>query len=187
MAVPVLRTWTSGELATSAEMNSNLRDGGSFVLFPPYVFMTKNAPVSIPASTWTAVSWDAEMVDTDHMWANSPNPTRITASTTGRYDVQVSAMFAGPGAAEETLRAVQIRKNAGGSAAGGTQLIAASEVATNTAAWPASVHTSVWPLLTSGDYIEMFVWQSSSAALNLLCQTVGDMQTFCSAQWFATS
>lgn len=65
---------------------------------------------SIPSTTWTVVTFPAEVFDTDGMHDNSTNPTRITipAGLAGKWSFTATTKLAGGGG---NLRAVAWKKN----------------------------------------------------------------------------
>lgn len=84
-------------------INGNL----GFLYNPPRCDLRRNANQSITTSG--NVLWDTEDLDTDGMWASSPNADRIIPQTAGRYDVSVNIGFAN--VSDSTVRALQVQKN----------------------------------------------------------------------------
>lgn len=193
MGVPVLRTWFTGEVANAAELNANIRDPLQFFLNRPYLFLTNTANVSIPASASTLLSWNTELADTDGMHNTLSNPARVTVVTPGLYDIEVLLLFAGTATTDSTSRAVQIRLNAGGSSTGGTRITdnrstsATSAITGQTDTIESTVQVSAYQFLNIGDTVEFFAFQDTAGALNLLCQASGDMWTYATMRWVASS
>ncbi len=83
--VPVMRTWTAGELVTAAYMNSNVRDAGNFLLARPMAILRQTSAQSFANNTWTGVLFDTEDLDRDAGHSTVTNTSRYTGQTTGYY------------------------------------------------------------------------------------------------------
>lgn len=91
MAVPVQRTWTTGEVVTAAEFNSNVRDAVNFLLASPRCVLGKSGNYSVTDSTSPiCVLWDVEYVDSDTMHAAGLT-SRMTSNTAGRFEYEFMA------------------------------------------------------------------------------------------------
>ena len=117
-----------------------------------------NAAQSIPNAVSTALTFNSEYFDTDAM--HDPlgsHPSRLTATTIGKYIVTANVGFA----ADATgIRSVGIKRN-------GTTFIALQSWAgfvgdSNVVSVTATISMAV------GDYVEVFVYQNSGGALNIV-------------------
>jgi len=179
MAVPVPRTYSASELVTSTILNADIRDINNFQLEPPRCYAYRNADKSTTDSAWPVYDMDLELYDPYSTPAHSlvTNNSRLIAAEPGIFDCKVQAKWA---ASATGSRRMQLRKNAGGVQTNGTLLF-------DTAALPSTgnigfVHGSVEVQLNASDYIEMFTFQTSGGALNVIG---GSGETFLSFRWAA--
>lgn len=86
LPVPSEMTATVGATLTSAEWNSNVRDGINFLANPPVFVGYQTSAQSIAASTRTAVGLDSEVTDTYSGHSNTTNNARYTAQVAGWYE-----------------------------------------------------------------------------------------------------
>jgi hypothetical protein len=149
---------------TSATIDSNTISGTAnrLVFKQASVRVTNTAAQSISTATNTALTWDTENFDTDTLHSTVSNTSRLTASVTGKWRVNGSAMFAASGTGS---RNIFIRKN------GSTNY--ADIYMPSIAGDPFTLSISDTIDLTAGDYVELVVWQNSGGALN-----VGSTRTF---------
>lgn len=68
--IPTMRTWVTGEVVTAAEMNSNIRDAGNFLLGGaasrrPTLFAGLTANQTITSGVNTVVAFNSAGIDTD--------------------------------------------------------------------------------------------------------------------------
>lgn len=114
---------------------------------------------SVPTATITALTFDSERYDPVGMHDPATNTSRLTCQVAGRYVIigQVSWAVAAGG-----RRFVRLRLN------GGTD-IATSEIgsAADTTGNPAHIVATIYDLAV-GTYVELTVYQTSGAALNVL-------------------
>jgi hypothetical protein len=129
-------------------------------------------------TTSKLILWDSEGYDNDNMHSTSSNTSRITFTTAGLYDVDIQMMFAS--AAYTGNTAMDVRMNAGGASGGGTRLINRFFNDTGTAtAVPA---LRLIRAFSAGDYIEVFVLQTSGATRT---NTTGAHTSRVHAHWIA--
>jgi predicted lipase len=108
------------------------------------------------------------------------NTSRLIAVAAGTYSVVACVQFV---ANATGVRAVQVRKNAAGSNAGGTLVAQAnSGLASSSAGNSAIVVRDV--VLAVNDYLEVFIYQSSGGAL---ATVAGTGYTYASMRWVAKS
>jgi hypothetical protein len=114
-----------------------------------------------PQNTEMLISYDTEAYDSGTVWTVA-NPSRLIAPSTGYYQVHAGISFNGN--SDSATRQIRVRKNAGGSAAGGSAVALASCAPIPTAALT-HLRTQAIVQMTAGDYLEVFVLQNSSASL----------------------
>jgi len=164
MTVPTPATWVPGTVG-DATMNARIRDVFNFLLSPPRAYAYRNADKSTTDAVDTLYDLDAELYDPYATPAHdtATNNSRLVAAETGIYVCYAQATWA---ANATGRRRLTIRKNSAGSSTGGTQV-----GRLDIPVVPAGQHTSALAApaqLTAGDYIEMFVQQTSGGALNVL-------------------
>lgn len=118
----------------------------------------KSAAVqSIPNSSYTAVTFDAESFDSAAFHDNSTNPSRLTipAGKAGKYFINAALNYAG---AATGGRYAVIYKN-------GAREIQAE--GTNEGSLRTTVAVSAMLDLVATDYIEIYAYQDSGGALNI--------------------
>ena len=135
-------------------LNGNLL----FLYQPPRCELARVANQSI--TTNGNISWDTEVLDTDTMWASSPNADRITPQTAGRYLVIVNVGFANM--TDTTIRSIQIQKNGSNVANDLGDRRNAENGATTRLNSSVEVYCN-----GSTDYITVFATESASGSVNL--------------------
>jgi hypothetical protein len=157
-------TWADGSgggtPVTAARLN-NMEAGITAAIAPPCAHVYHNTTQSIPNSTFTTVTFNSELFDTDGVHSTTVNTSRLTCVTTGKYLVTANIAFA---ANATGYRRILLRANAA------TDL--AEDIRSNVGG---SLHT-ICSLqsqigLTAGDYIEILAWQDSGGALNVTPHT----------------
>lgn len=180
MGVPSTHTVSVGDKILAADENTYTRDAVAFLINPPRCSVYNSAAISPVTATWTLHTWDTELYDSDTMHSTVTNTSRLKATTVGNYDTKVQIEFT---ANATGYRAVQVRKNAAGSAAGGTR-VGWAFVSAVTAAAATTVPIDKDVPMTAGDYLEIFIWQSSGAGLATI---PGDGDSFASMCWRAST
>lgn len=123
-----------------------------------------SANQNLITSTVTLLSFDSEAhKNVTSMHSTSSQTSRLIAPYSGLFDVRVQVSFA---TNTTGRRAITIRKNAGGSAVGGTQVNVVSMSAANsdTTTYGCSFDIE----LNAADYLEVFPFQSSGGLLAVL-------------------
>lgn len=159
--VPVMRTWTAGELVTAAFMNTNIRDAGNFLLARPMAILRQTAAQSIASGGWTSVLFDTEDLDRDGGHSTVSNTSRYIAQTPG-YQLVVYTL---PWAVNATgARAGRLRLNGADSAA----TAAGRSTVGNGGATADTSCCGTGFLYFNGttDYVELLGYQNSGGALN---------------------
>lgn len=171
--VPAPRTWTVGELLTAAKMNTDLRDGLTFLLSPPRGLLHKSTNQSVPNNAYTSITWNSEQYDNDGAHSDITNPGRYTAQTAGWFEFHALIQFDAISATGE--RIAQFLKNGAGSPFGMMEIR------------PSSVNAATclimgWSLMSVGDFVEAQAYQSSGGALNVL-PTFNSAPSYLIARW----
>lgn len=146
-------------------------DGQIIASMPTFsgAMLTKSGTQSINATTYTAITFDGEVLDTDNYHSNSTNTTRLTAPSAGYYLVGGSVAFENLADAKTTI--VTIYKN--GSAVDG---YGQTRDATGGSGATTSSHITVIVYLAAGDYVEIMGYQNDSTARN--CRTSANGTSF---------
>lgn len=119
---------------------------------------------SIPNSTETLVTFQATDFDTDTIWNSS---SRLIAPNTGFYLVAAGLDFAAAANPSVGSRYFMIRKNSGGSPAGGDLVALQSSSA---AVFPTTTaeNGSAIIQLNATEYVELFAFQDQGISINVL-------------------
>lgn len=156
LPVPSPRTFQVNEVETGANLNS-IRDALNFLLNPPHAVLTQTAVQSINSGGLVAVQFDGTTVDSYGGHSNTTNNTRYTAQVAGWYWVHGATVWTNNGTSN---RGTELHKNASASAFG-TQALPAGSTNVFTA-----VAASGEVQLAVGDYVELWAFQDTGAAIN---------------------
>jgi hypothetical protein len=160
MAWTTPKSWATNEVVTAANMNTHLRDNMAFVGSPPTVAVYNSASVLVSNSAFLVMLANTELWDTDSMHSTVSNTARLTATTAGRYQLNVTMRF---GVNATGARVVAYRVNGGAD----VQLAATSNAG-------GSIDTvlsgSDMVVLAAADYIETSSWQTSGGNLDVILQ-----------------
>lgn len=159
--VPSQRTWLSGEVVMATMLNSNVRDAVTFsITSRPHAVLRRATTQSIPNAnnSFDAIQFDTEDRDNDSAHSTVTNTSRFTAVTAGWYMVTGSVSWVGSSGGRRGSRwAIN------GTPVPGTEIM--TPPAGNTSMGTPAVSTDVF--LNVGDFLELFVFQDSGAALNV--------------------
>jgi hypothetical protein len=178
LAVPSPRTWVNSEFVTKTLLDTEIRDSFNFLLAPPRCYAYKTANGSLVNATWDALSLTGELYDSHNAHDNTTNNTRIVAPEAGLYSIISHVTFTTDSAG---VRGLDIRKNANAVQTGGTDL--ALVIIAGNGTTEARLIATVDATLNVNDYIEVFAYQSSGAALNVLGGAAA--LSFLSFRWVA--
>jgi hypothetical protein len=134
----------------------------------PYGLVYSGTGVACADNTWTLMTFNTQVnfSDTATLMAFNwdANKSRLGAQTgqTGLYSINASVTF--PTNATG-VRRIQVRKNAAGSATGGTLIGTTHIPALTTSGAATTVVYGRDAYLTAGDYVEVFVLQNSGGSL----------------------
>ena len=165
--IPTPPTFVAGQTSGVAAGLNQLRDCINFWALTPRVYAYQSTTQSLPTNTFTAITFDSEVYDVVQSGDtashdNTTNNTRLIARTPGKYEitgqVQIAANATG-------ARSVQLRLNAAGNPASGTQIALNQQTPLASSSTSVSI-TPIEVQLSAGDYVEMFANQQSGGALN---------------------
>lgn len=158
-------TWTARDDATSGRLQT-LTDWINYLRAPDACILRASTTQNIPNASFTAVTFDVEDLDRGGVGSglHAPaNPTRVTVATSGWYDVGGVVPFASVAAAAD--RALQALVNG---------VTAYRLFEAGAAASSGSGPSGSRPIfLNAGDYVELFVYQASGAALSTAVSAAG--------------
>lgn len=168
--IPSFPSFAAGEIPTDAKLTS-IKTAGDFWALTPRCGVYSNTPQAIPSGVTYSLftGWDAELFDIaqagdSEMHSLTTNPERIYIRTSGKYQISGQVFFqANPTGA----RKVAVRVNSGGSVSGGIGIFTASQGAVSDDDTAVPIVPLVRPF-TAGDYLEMFVRQTSGSSLPVL-------------------
>lgn len=163
--------------ARAAEDAALAADIASFSPVARGIKAYRNGATSPASGAWTLVTWDAEVWDTHAHRDNVSNPARIFLGETGRWRIDARVKWAV--ATGGTLRAAQLRLNAGGNVALGSELDRSDLNHLASSAYVATLRLGAVSWFTAGDALEVFCYQNSGAALGL---DTGQHSTWISAE-----
>lgn len=154
--VPVVRTWTAGEVVTSGYMNNNVTAVLSWLLAVAIVQLRQIVAQSLADGAYTALTFTAEDVDSTGMHSTTVNTTRATAVYPGWYFWVATGSYAGD---IDGRRGGQWWVNGAALNAGGTLVAAAIAAAL------VVPMKGILVFMNVGDYIEYRSFQQGGAAL----------------------
>jgi hypothetical protein len=175
-APPIPRTFVPGEIETGAYLNS-LSSVLNFLLNPPRCRLYASVAQTLPTGSYTPLTFNSEVYDTDTMHSTSSNTSRITCTTSGLYHVEAMATVT-PNTTGRRLGS--IFKN-------GAQL--PTDTLDTEPVSSGSIGTTVFAQgdyqLAAGDYLEFNVYQDSGASLSTYATS--NTVSWFSARWVASS
>lgn len=167
LGAPAPPARAAGSRLTGAIYGSDVTDSINFLVNPPEFVGLQNSVQSVPSATWTALTLDAEQLDSYNGHSTSSNTSRYVVQVAGWYTV--CGVYAT--AANATgFRAARIQVN--GSPVLGAATYAPS--ASGTVEMGVVTPTRSIQLAVS-DYVEVAGYQSSGGALNTVLDV--DMRT----------
>jgi len=170
MPVPSFSNVAVGDKITAANWNQFVVASQQFLLGPPECIATNSDGTSVPDSTYLVIPFTSETCDTGVSWDGAMHDnitlnTRIKITTAGRYDIEGRCAWA---ATANGSRRIHIRRNAGGNYSNGTMVDAFVWGST-----PSTADVGCFEFMRAtatfavGEYIEMFLYQTSGSALVL--------------------
>lgn len=169
----------AGDVLSATAFDLGVRDPLLFLMDGyPRVHAWRGTALNSVDGTPTLVNFDSETFDTDNMHDPAVNPSRIKFPTAGLYEIDWLVTLA---TATYTALSLNIRLNAGGSAAGGTS-VRTQPYMLGTGA--PNLQLTFLRYMPAGDYLEAFVDQTSGGNRAMSATSLG---TRCFARWIAIS
>lgn len=178
MTVVVPHAWTAGDDATSTSLQTSTDALRQLQGYAPasgaldYAVLLQIVTQSLNTSTWTAITFTSEGVDSASGHSTSTNTSRYTAVHTGWYQVNAGVSFALNATGS---RAIRFAVN--GTAVQGRHISPATAA---TVASDLSLSKRIF--LTAGDYLEIQGWQNSGGALST-AYTSPEQGSFMDLKW----
>ena len=136
----------------------------------PYVRVYKSADqTGFSANTYAVLSWNSEDTDTPGWHDPVTNNSRITVATAGTYLLGGYYQLTDTSASGGGWAHLMLRKNAAGSASGGTFLCHTRAYGPNGLVYGAFTPTCVVPL-SAADYVEVFAKTEQGASTSLVVE-----------------
>lgn len=166
-------SFSPGNIPNQTDFNTYVRDAQNFFLNVPRavakdstgtVVRNTGGPSGNGRTNWTSVTWNQEDTDNDTIHDVSSNTNRLVAKTGGLYYAWCSIVWEKHTVEQyDGLRAMVIRKNAGGSPSGGTQVALdrrASNSNPNGAFTASNQSCGGYIALSVNDYVEVLVYDN---------------------------
>jgi len=128
---------------------------------------------TINSGAATVVALNSELFDTDSYHDNTTNNSRLVAPATGVYQVSYNVVWAGGGAND---RIAFLRLNAAGGGTDAANVLGATNVAPGGSGYNPTNSLTTLIALNAGDYVELFVYQSSGGTKDIGAATGGTAQ-----------
>lgn len=157
--VPPLTDRPAGTRQTAETYRQDVTSTTTFLAKPPIFQGYQSAAQSIPSTSLTTIAIDTTLVDTYLGHSNTVNNGRYTCSSSapGWYQITVSLGFT---ANATGSRLIEIHKN--GTA---VKLVQTGNDSSRTDIG-ACLQSTAYVLLSAGDYLEGFAYQSTAGALS---------------------
>jgi len=181
--VPTPFDATAAQKLTASQWDAQVRDvllwlmgNGTNGVFPR-CHVYDNTTFVVPHNSATLITFAAEIFDTDTMHSTSTNPSRITFTTAGVYDVEAWFTI---GQFTYTTLTLECRLNAGGVVGGGSSIRSQPYDPNQT-----NMVSHIQRFFNAGDYIEYFITQNHGGATASLSSASFGTRVF--ARWLAVS
>jgi len=168
--VPTNPTFVAGATLPAAYL-TQLASVSSFALTPPQCYAYQATLQSLTNNTYGVISMDAEVFEVANSYDggsdsphhdNTTDNSRVYVRTSGKYEIVGQVQIASNATG---VRIAQVRSNAAGNVASGTQLAVNQQGALTGASTSVTIPTVI-AQLNAGDYLEIFALQNSGGALN---------------------
>lgn len=154
MAIPTVKTWTTGEVPSAANLQAQVSDPITFAINPPCAIVARAANQSIASGASAYLSWDTEVADNRAMFAPTSDTVTITesglylATAWGRWDTNPTG-----------IRVLEVHQNG---------ITITSESGNASGSTSDHRDTVVAPLACAvGDVIKINTFQNSGSTLNM--------------------
>lgn len=170
--VPVSSLQAPGNFITGALWNAGPAASNTFLTTLPTAEVYQTVTQTIATGTWTAITQDSTILDTDSQHSNSTNNSRFTCQIAGWYSVSGAVGF---NTNSTGARGASIYKNGAVLPTGSGAVTATSNAIHVATAGRVLVQLGV------GDYVEMYGWQNSGG--NLGTATGGQYNSYLYVEW----
>jgi hypothetical protein len=170
--VPISATQVAGNLITGALWNAGPAASNTFLTTVPLAEVYQTISQTLSNGTWTAISQDSTVLDTDGQHSGSINNSRFTCQVAGWYTVAGAVAF---NANSTGSRAADIYRN------GSPLLIASGAITAASNAIHVAVAAGLGLQLAVGDYLELYGWQNSGGNVTTAVGT--QYSSFLYARW----
>ena len=140
------------------DIDTNLKRVDDYTLLKPLARLRQEAAQSVNASTWTALSFGAEDIDTHNGHDNSTNPSRYTVQKEGYYRLGGGSWWASNATG---VRFTRWAKNGNVIENAGTDV---APLGGGSVTYVPAVDIIISAIVS--DYFELMVWQNSGGSLN---------------------
>jgi hypothetical protein len=153
------------KIASATITTSNVANGAitTALVTASGVQAYRSTTQSVPGSTITAILFDSELYDSDGYHSTSSNTSRITVPTAGKYSLKSTIGFSSNGTG---VRYVFFCVNGSTGNRHGANTVPGSGGSLDTI-----VTATADIMLNASDYVEVYVFQSSGGALNVLADS----------------
>lgn len=164
--IPTIPSFVAGAVLTAAQLNQ-IKAVSDFWAAPPRCRGEHTTAISLPNATYTVIPLQSETYDVVQagdtgMHDLVTNNSRIYCRTPGKYRISGQLVFA---ANATGTRIAAVRRNAGGVVTSGNPLLSTNQNAVSSGTTAVPLPPDVFTLV-AGDYVELFGYQDSGAALN---------------------
>jgi hypothetical protein len=179
--VPTAYDATAFKKLTAVDLDNGVRDPLNYYLGDyPRVHAYQSGNLPCLNGVAKLITFDSEVYDNDNMHSVASLTSRIVFNTPGLYRHTIKVHMA---TATFTTLNMAIVKNGAGLVGGGVTLV--NPDFKSTASGPGNCFLVFnWPYTVAGDYIEVFITQSTAASVNT---AAGALATFVQADWIASS
>jgi hypothetical protein len=173
------KTWATNDVLTAADLNTYTRDNSSWAITDkPSWRLTNSSSQVISTGTYTALTFDTELIDNGLLHSTASSSSRVTipsAAKAGLYLMGACVLWAYDATDDRQLL---LRVN------GTNYIVADNGMAITTGAIGVAQNvTTVYPLV-SGDYVEMIVGHNAAPTLNSVF--AANYAPICWGTWIGT-
>lgn len=154
--IPTIHSWTTGEVATAANLNNDTVSTWNFLSAKPLCVLRQTTIQTVPTATWTGINFDTEDLDRDNGHSTVSNTSRYVAQTAGWYLVTGQVNMSS-NTTSARFACFQINGTNRYAKDGRTPLTGGSNT-------PATTNTVLY--LNVGDYAEFAAWQGTGSGLS---------------------
>jgi hypothetical protein len=169
--LPTVSTVTAGDPFSARTYNYELKASTDFLMSPPRAFVYQGTTAaSFTTAVWKTLTFDTELFDSDSLHDPTTNPSRLTATAPGLYEILGQVNYGNIGGTGQ--RSIRFLKNGG-------QIAYASQPGISTAVNGVTQLVGVVALATN-DYVELGFYQNSGATTS---NVIGSSSTYFAMRW----